>query len=123
MKEPVEHSANHNVKLWTLIIKKLNSPKTQAAVTPALVIVKNHFSNKMDPEEIDSWYEEQKEILFENFTTKRDTDKNAEAKYKKEMKKLRIRYEKLIDIENKRTVKNSKKSPGFLTNIINKFKK
>ena len=53
------------------------------------------LQEKMDLDELESWYDEQKERLFEKLKKDSEKDKKkAELDYKNEMKKTREKYNK-----------------------------
>ena len=60
----------------------------------------------MDEEEVDSWYEERKQKIFDGYLENIERNKNkeeAEKKYKEEMKKTREKY---IDLYEKALKQN-----------------
>ena len=74
------------------------------------------FANKMDEEDIDSWYDEEKEKLLEEYMKTLDgkkEKKEAEKKYKERMKKIREKYEMLYE---------KSKNPGFVKKCLVKIK-
>jgi len=70
----------------------------------------------MDEEDIDSWYDEEKEKALDEYmkalNEKRDK-KKAEKKYKEKTKKLRERYEKLYE---------KSINPGFIKKYLIKIR-
>ena len=75
----------------------------------------------MDPEEVDFWYEEQKERLTDEYQSKLRTSKNPEKlkkEFLKSMKDLHIKYEQSSD----KSVK-SNLTRHFRNHKINMLKK
>ncbi len=92
--------------------------------THVLVSVKKACLVKMDSEEVDSWYDEEKESIFEKFLLASEDKKNrkeAEKKYKKEMKKLKEKYVKLSEKSNKPNL--IKKYSAKAQELVKKIKK
>jgi hypothetical protein len=69
------------------------------------------FVNKMDTQEIELWYDGEKEKAFKEYLAKVEENKdknNAEKEYKEKTKKLREKYIKLFEKSLK---------PGFFKKI------
>ncbi len=75
----------------------------------------------MDEDDVDSWYDEQKDLALSRYLEERGNNKKkegAEEKYKRELKLLRKKYEVMYD----RCVKRQKQKE-FLLNKMEKIKK
>ena len=70
----------------------------------------------MDEEDIDIWYDEEKEKALDEYMkaiNEKKDKKEAEKKYKKKTKKLREKYEKLYE---------KSKNPSFVKKCLVKIK-
>jgi hypothetical protein len=81
----------------------------------------------MDIEDIDSWYQEEKEKVYDEYMLKTEEkfgDALAKTKYKLQMKKLRAKYFKFYDqavAKNKRKDKTTKKIEKIKKEIFKKI--
>ena len=76
----------------------------------------------MDEADIESWYDEEKEKAIEKYMKAIDDKKNKaniEKKYKKRMRKIREKYEKLY--EKNRKPNFVKKCSGKIKEYMNKL--
>ncbi len=77
----------------------------------------------MDLEELDIWYEEQKEKIFDEYVKaaeNRENKQEAEEKYKENMKNVREKYTQLYEKTRKPTLK--KKYSAKIKDLKEKIK-
>lgn len=80
--------------------------------------------NKMDMEEIDAWYEEEKEKIFNVYLQNKESKKNhekAEKLYKESMNKTRKKYSEMYEKSNKPNL--IKKYSAKIKESMDKLKK